>query len=533
MIQNLNLRLPAAFFADSKAWKMASASHLGVSESRIAHIKLLRRSIDARKKNILVNLTLEVYVDEPRQVELKKVTQYQPLIRGKSVIIIGAGPSGLFAALRLLESGIKPIILERGKNIRERRRDLAAINKEHIVNPNSNYCFGEGGAGTYSDGKLYTRSDKRGNIREALNTFVEFGADENILVDTHPHIGTNKLPHIIQAMRTKILELGGEIYFNTCVTDIICTHTHLTSVLARELNPSGMESTPSLEFKADAYIAATGHSARDIYRILHKHHLALEAKDFAVGVRVEHPQSLIDSIQYHCYNENEWERIREYLPPASYSLITQIQGRGVYSFCMCPGGIIAPCATLQNQVVTNGWSPSKRNNPFANSGIIVSIQQEELKQYSKHGVFAGVALQEDLEYIAWHGGGQRQSAPAQRLTDFVQGLYSQSLPKCSYQPGVTSNIISELLPKSIAKRLQQGFLEFGKKMRGYLTSEAIIVGFETRTSSPIRIPRNDNLQHTQIENLYPCAEGAGYAGGIISAAIDGRKVADAAVNKLI
>jgi hypothetical protein len=529
LIHQLNLRLPAVCYSDTSAWKHAAAVHLGVAESRITHIKLSRRSIDARQKKVYVNISLEIIVDENYTKKEVFSTTYKALLGGKSVVIVGAGPAGLFAALRLLEAGIKPIIIERGKDVRERRRDLAAINKEQIVNPNSNYCFGEGGAGTYSDGKLYTRSDKRGNIREVLHRFHEFGADENILIDTHPHIGTNKLPKIIQAIRNKIVELGGEIFFNTCVTELICSKGRLASVITESVNINGELSGNSQEFIADAFIFATGHSSRDIFRLLHKHHIALEAKPFALGVRVEHPQALIDRIQYHCKTEQECLQIREYLPAASYSLVTQSDGRGVYSFCMCPGGIIAPCATQPYQVVTNGWSPSKRNNPYANSGIVVSIEQEDLIAFSKHGVFAGVALQEDLEYIAWRAGGRTQAAPAQRLTDFVLEQFSNSLPQCSYQPGITSNIISELLPTGIAKRLQQGFVEFGKKMHGYLTSDAVVVGFETRTSSPIRIPRNVKMQHVQIENLYPCAEGAGYAGGIVSAAIDGRKAAEALI----
>ncbi len=533
MIHPLHLRLPAVCYSDETAWKHAAAINLGVNESQIEHVRLTRRSIDARQKKIYVNISLEVFVDEPFIQVKNDVTVYQRLQANKSVIIVGAGPAGLFAALFLLEQGIKPIILERGKDVRERRRDLAAINKEHIVNPNSNYCFGEGGAGTYSDGKLYTRSDKRGSIREVLRRFVEFGADDTILFDAHPHIGTNKLPRIIEAMRNKILELGGEIHFNTCVTELIRLNNRIESVITESVNNKGELSGNTQEYKAVAYILATGHSSRDIFRLLHKHNISIEAKPFAVGVRVEHPQSIIDCIQYHCNSEKELEDLRLYLPPASYSLVSQSNGRGVYSFCMCPGGIIAPCATQPYQVVTNGWSPSKRNNPYANSGIVVSIEQEDMTAYYKHGVFAGVALQEDLEYIAWRSGGRSQAAPAQRLSDFILDQFSNTLPECSYQPGITSNLMTELLPAYIGKRLQQGFIDFGKKMHGYLTSEAVIVGFETRTSSPIRIPRNKKMQHTEIENLYPCAEGAGYAGGIVSAAIDGRKAAEAICNAIV
>lgn len=533
MIHHITLRLPAAAYHDKVAWKHAAAAHLGLDESGITHIRLTRRSIDARKKNIWINLSLEVFVHEPFTGNSTYTTNYKPLNRNKSVLIIGAGPAGLFCALRLLEDGVKPIILERGKDVRSRRRDLAAINKEHLVNPNSNYCFGEGGAGTYSDGKLYTRSDKRGNIREVLERFVEFGADETILIDTHPHIGTNKLPKIIQAMRNRILELGGEIHFNTCVTDIELKQEQIQSIITHTIDESGLQTSQSQSFHADAYVFAAGHSSRDIFRMLLRHQVHIESKPFALGVRVEHPQNLIDRIQYHCENDKEWQEIRQYLPPASYSLVTQVEGRGVYSFCMCPGGIIAPCATQQHQVVTNGWSPSKRNNPHANSGIVVSVEESDLIPYKKHGALAGVVLQEDLEYIAWQSGGRSQSAPAQRLVDFVQNKYSDTLPECSYQPGLTSNQMIELLPASIGNRLQQGFVDFGKKMNGYLTNEAVVVGFETRTSSPVRIPRNEKLQHVQIGNMYPCAEGAGYAGGIVSAAIDGRKVAEAILNGLL
>lgn len=532
MIHQLDLRLPAACYADAYAWKHAAAVHLDVDEERIHHVRLLRRSIDARKKNILVNIKVEVFVDEVYTAAAKYKTNYLPLHKNKSVIIIGAGPAGLFAALHLLERGIKPVILERGKDVRARRRDLAAINKEHIVNPNSNYCFGEGGAGTYSDGKLYTRSDKRGNISEVLQRFVEFGADDAILVDAHPHIGTNKLPRIIQAMRDQILTLGGEIHFNTCVTDIKIKENNVQSIQTQSINDNGMHIAEHKEFTADAYLLASGHSSRDIFRILQKHNLALTAKPFAMGVRVEHPQHIIDGIQYHCSDNKEIEQVRQYLPAASYQLVTQVQGRGVYSFCMCPGGIIAPCATQAHQVVTNGWSPSKRNNPYANSGIVVTVEQEDLIPYAKHGALAGVAFQEDIEYIAWRSGGRSQAAPAQRLVDFVNNKYSDTLPDCSYQPGITSNMLMELLPPAIGKRLQQGFMDFGKKMKGYLSNEAVLVGFETRTSSPVRIPRNDYLQHVQVNNLYPSAEGAGYAGGIMSAAIDGRKVAEAIVQHL-
>jgi uncharacterized FAD-dependent dehydrogenase len=421
----------------------------------------------------------------------------------------------MFAALRLIELGKKPIVLERGKDVRRRRRDLAAINKLHIVNPDSNYCFGEGGAGTYSDGKLYTRSNKRGNVQEILELFVAHGADENILSEAHPHIGTNKLPDIIVAMRTNIIRSGGEVFFDTRVTDFTISNNEITSVIAERTDTEA--GTKTLEFDAKHVLLATGHSARDIFELLHRKNI--------------HPQALIDSLQYHC-RVSEVESMRDYLPAASYSLVHQAQGKGVYSFCMCPGGIIAPCATAQEEVVTNGWSPSKRNNPYANSGIVVAVDPAELKEYAQYGPFAGLRYQQDLEKMAWAAGGKTQTAPAQGLEDFVNGKLSSALPDCSYMPGVKSAPLHELLPAAIGQRLQEGFKMFGQKMRGYLSNEALIVGVESRTSSPVRIPRDrEKLHHPQITNLYPCGEGAGYAGGIVSAAIDGRKCAEAIAAK--
>ncbi|MBK7036856.1 MAG: FAD-dependent monooxygenase [Bacteroidetes bacterium] len=474
------------------------------------YFKLLKRSIDARSKNIKINLRVQVS-SEPLPETNFFIPQYASVEKKRPVAIIGSGPAGLFAALTLLERGIKPVIFERGKNVRDRRRDLAAINKEGIINPESNYCFGEGGAGTYSDGKLYTRSDKRGNIKSILETFVRFGADKDILVDAHPHIGTNKLPDIIQKMREVILDSGGEIHFNAKVTDIEIQFDAVTSL---QINNTDT-------FKCDQIILATGHSARDIFELLHKRKILIEAKPFALGVRIEHPQQIIDKMQYHCDSRGE------YLPPASYSIVKNFNGRGVYSFCMCPGGIIAPCATNNNEVVTNGWSPSKRNNPFANSGFVVSIELSDLKEFQKYGPLAGMYFQKEIEEKCFIAGGKNQGAPAQRMIDFVNNKLSSSLPDCSYQPGIISISLDTVLPEFIINALRNAFLQTKDLRSGYFTNEAVLVAPESRTSSPIKIPRDENtLQHIQIKGLFPCGEGAGYAGGIISAAIDGIRVGE-------
>ena len=522
MKQELNLVLSPEDAADNTVIKQIAAKQTGFKSSEITSIKILKRSIDARSRSIKINLKVEVYINETAPANKSYKINYPDVTNKKSVIIVGAGPAGLFAALQLLENGLKPIVIERGKDVKNRRRDLAAINKQHIVNPHSNYCFGEGGAGTYSDGKLYTHSTKRGDINKILETFVAHGADENILVEAHPHIGTNKLPQIIEAMRKTIIDNGGEVHFNTHLIDFIIKNNNIKGVVCNQL-----ENTSTIEIIADSVILATGHSARDIFELLHSKHILIEGKTFAMGVRVEHPQALIDSLQYHC-RLNEVENKREYLPAASYSMVHQTMGRGVYSFCMCPGGIIAPCATSPGEVVTNGWSPSKRNNPFANSGIVVTTELIDLINYQHFGTLAGLRYQQDLEKMAWNAGGQTQTAPAQRLMDFVNNKLSSTLPDVSYQPGIKSAPLHTLLPEAIGKRLQMGFQEFGKKMHGYLSNDAVIVGVESRTSSPIRIPRdNETLQHPQIKGLYPCGEGAGYAGGIVSAAIDGQKCANA------
>jgi uncharacterized FAD-dependent dehydrogenase len=434
----------------------------------------------------------------------------------KKVAIIGAGPAGLYAALRAIEAGITPVVFERGKDVRARRRDLAAINKAQTVNPESNYCFGEGGAGTYSDGKLYTRSKKRGNVLKALEWLVHFGASDDILVEAHPHIGTNKLPAIITAMREAVIAHGGAVHFNAKLTDIKIENNSI----------KGLEINGDTWHDFSEVVLATGHSARDIFYLLHKRGVTIAAKPFALGVRVEHTQELINDIQYHGDHQNP------YLPPASYALVEQVNGMGVYSFCMCPGGIIAPCATEAEEVVTNGWSPSKRNNPYANSGIVVSVSPEDLPNYKENDPFVCLDFQKKVEYDCWVAGGKTQRVPAQRMIDFVKGKTSADFPKTSYQPGIVSVNLAEVLPPLIAKRLQKAFVKFGRKMNGYYTNEAVLHAPESRTSSPVSIPRDPNtLEHIDIKGLYPCGEGAGYAGGIISAAIDGINCVDAIAQK--
>ncbi|HET9056573.1 MAG TPA: FAD-dependent monooxygenase [Chitinophagaceae bacterium] len=493
-----------------------------VANKNITGFHILKHSIDARAKTVWINLSVNAFINEPFQQRsilpfyFKDVSKVE-----KKVIIIGAGPTGLFAALKLIEAGIKPIILERGKDVRSRRRDLAILNKYGIVNPESNYCFGEGGAGTYSDGKLYTRSHKRGDVDRILQLFVHFGADEKILYEAHPHIGTNKLPHIITAIRKQIEEAGGDFLFEKKVVDFIINNQKITSVKTSDGNL----------FTGDAVILATGHSARDIFQLLFDKNILIEAKPFALGVRIEHPQSLIDSAQYHC-------AIRDKnLPPASYSLVQQVDGKGVFSFCMCPGGIIAPAATNPEELVVNGWSPSKRNNPYANSGMVVSI---EIKDAYKSLLSPGskflnwdanyplmlMQFQQMVERKAFQYGGGKFVAPAQRMIDFTEKKNSISLPDCSYLPGIYSSPLNEVLPSFVYSSLKEACKEFGKKMKGYYTNDAVLVATESRTSSPVRIPRNkESLHHPQISNLYPGGEGAGYAGGIVSAAMDGERIA--------
>lgn len=496
-----------------------------VKPRSLTGFSILKRSIDARRKQVYINLQLNAFIDEPfhqpdqHQFNFKSVHQAE-----KKVIIIGAGPAGLFAALHLLESGIKPIILERGKDVRSRRRDLAILNKEGIINPESNYCFGEGGAGTYSDGKLYTRSSKRGDIDRILRLFVHFGADESILFDAHPHIGTNKLPQIISAMRQLIVEHGGEFHFEQKVTGFRVDKHKIKSV-----------QTATDFFEANDIILATGHSARDIFMLLHEAGILIEAKPFALGVRIEHPQTLIDTIQYHTTHKRD-----ELLPPASYSLVQQVDERGVFSFCMCPGGIIAPASTAADELVVNGWSPSKRNNPYANSGMVVQVTQQDAVQYLRSASLSAsdpllmMHFQKKVEQECYTAGGGKFVAPAQRMTDFCDKKLSASLPDNSYLPGVQSAPLQKVLPDFIYHALSKGFRAFGKKMKGYYTEDAMVVATESRTSSPVRIPRDpETLQHPQISNLFPCGEGAGYAGGIVSAAMDGERVARAIAVRLL
>ena len=523
MKKTIQLQLPPKTAYTEQLLKEEIAKELSLKPTDQFFIQPLKRSIDARGRNIKINLTVEVYINEhiPQfnyKPDYTLTTKHSPL-----TTIIGAGPAGLFAALRCLELGTRPIIIERGKDVQSRRRDLATINKEHIVNPESNYCFGEGGAGTYSDGKLYTRSTKRGDVEKILKTLVYHGASEEILVDAHPHIGTNKLPQIIAEIRETILNFGGEIYFEHKLTDLITKNELITEISVTDLKENSEK-----KFQVQKLILATGHSARDIYELLNKKNILVEAKPFAMGVRAEHPQELIDRIQYHCGSLTEVNDKRAYLPASSYGLVQQVDGRGVYSFCMCPGGIIAPCSTSQEEVVTNGWSPSKRNNPFANSGIVVGFDLKDFEPYKKFGALAGLEFQKQLEHNAWIYGGKTQTAPAQRLQDFVDNKLSASLPDCSYQPGTKSVMMNDVLGKLIGNSLQQGFKGFGNKMRDYLTNEALIVGVESRTSTPVRIPRDkETLQHPQLKNLFPCGEGAGFAGGIVSAAIDGERCAEA------
>lgn len=511
MKQEFNLSLTPKQASDEQFYKPILAEKLHLEEERIKLINVRRKSIDARQRVIRINLGVEVFVDElpdERPIEFS-----YDLVGGKpQVIIVGAGPAGLFAALRLIELGFKPVIFERGKNVSERKRDVARIHREHIVDPDSNYGFGEGGAGTFSDGKLYTRSKKRGNVRKILEVLYANGAKSDILIDAHPHIGTNMLPGIITSIREKILQAGGEIHFNSRVADFIIENDRCTGVM--------LSDTTIVE--GQAVILATGHSAREIYELLYERGISIEAKSFAVGVRAEHPQALIDSIQY-----SQPER-GPYLPPATYSFVEQVDQRGVYSFCMCPGGIIVPAATAPGEMVVNGMSPTNRNTRFANSGIVVEIRPEDLNEFRHLGVFAGLEFQRKIERLCFALNGNTQFAPAQRMADFVNNRFSQDLPESSYHPGLMTAPLHEKLPKRIRTRLQEAFLLMDGKARGFLTNEAVIVGVESRTSSPIRIPRReDTLEHVKIHGLYPCGEGAGYAGGIVSSAMDGERCAEA------
>ena len=537
-----------------KAWL---ADAYGFDVRTIFGVRILKRSIDARQRQIFVNLKVRVYINEQPHDDEYIRTEY-PNVEGKpQVIVVGAGPGGLFAALRLIELGLRPIVLERGKNVHERKKDLAAITKTQQVDPESNYCFGEGGAGAYSDGKLYTRSKKRGNTDKILNVFCQHGASTAILADAHPHIGTDRLPKVIEAMRNTIINCGGEVHFQTRMTRLIIDNGQLTMDNCLTGRVVGVEAVANnyplsiinyqLEFRGPV-ILATGHSARDVYRYLAEAKIEMEAKGIAVGVRLEHPSHLIDQIQYH----NKQGR-GKYLPAAEYAMVTQVEGRGVYSFCMCPGGFVIPAATDKQQIVVNGMSPASRGTQWSNSGMVVELRPEDIEDNSQLSTLRSssarllpqglknsqlstlnsqlkvLRFQEELEKLCWQQGNRQQTAPAQRMADFVNGRLSYDLPKSSYAPGLISSPLHFWMPPMIVKRLQEGFKTFGRNAHGFLTNEAVLIAVETRTSSPVRILRDhETLQHVRVQGLFPCGEGAGYAGGIVSAGVDGERCAEAA-----
>lgn len=519
MYKEIQIRLTPEQAVDDVTCKKEISNVMEVSVSSITAFRPIKRSIDARKRQIMIQMTCGVWIDEEPEPLTLHLPGYKDVRNAPSVVVVGAGPGGLFAALRLVELGLRPIVVERGKDVSTRKVDLAQLQRTHVVDPESNYAFGEGGAGTYSDGKLYTRSTKRGDVRKVFEVFVHHGASEEILVDTHPHIGTDKLPYVIKSMRETIIANGGEVRFETKMTDLIVENGYAV----------GIEIEGGEQIKGEAVILATGHSARDVYYMLNNKSIALEAKTWAMGVRVEHPQELIDEIQYHSP-----EGRGEFLPAASYSLTTQVEGRGVYSFCMCPGGFIVPAMTAAGEQVVNGMSPSQRNSPYANSGIVVEVRPEDIGHFQNEGVIGGLLYQQELERLAFINGGQGITAPAQALADFVDGRLSFELPECSYVPGVMSSPMHFWLPDNIGQRLRKGFENFDKSARGFVTNEALVVGVESRTSSPVRIPRdNDTLEHVQIKGLYPCGEGAGYAGGIASSAVDGELCAEKAYDAVM
>jgi uncharacterized protein len=511
MPHQIQITLNPEAASDEKSIQRIAAKTANIDPSAVTGIHILRRSVDARQRNIKVLLSVEIFTgDEKAAPEINPFAPVE-VSRSEEVIIVGAGPAGLFAALRLIELGLRPVIIERGKDVSARKRDIAKISREQIVNPDSNYCFGEGGAGTYSDGKLYTRSKKRGDNSRVLELLVYHGANPNILYEAHPHLGTDKLPKIISAVRQSIVDSGGVFLLEKKVSHFIIESNRIKGVIT----------TGNEKFLASNIILATGHSARDIYELCNHNGIRLESKSFAMGVRVEHPQEIIDMIQYHGAQRGDS------LPAASYNVVKQVEGRGVYSFCMCPGGFIVPSATSQEEVVVNGMSPSGRNSPYANSGIVVEIRPDDLHKYSGQGELAGLEFQKELEREAWIQGGRTQHAPAQRLADFISGRFSADLPAVSYFPGVTSSPMHEWLPDSLGSRLREGLRLFGSALKGFITNDAVILGVESRTSSPVRIPRNqDTMEHVAISGLYPCGEGSGYAGGIVSSAVDGMRAAE-------
>ena len=530
MIQEYQIRILPEQAASEESISRFLVTDKGINPKDITHVRVLKRSIDARQRTIYVNLKVRVYLNEQPEDEEFIRTEYQNVEGHTEAIVVGAGPGGLFAALRLIELGIRPIVVERGKDVHTRRKDIAKISREHLVNPESNYSFGEGGAGAFSDGKLYTRSKKRGNVDKILNVFCQHGASTSILIDAHPHIGTDKLPRVIEAMRNTIIRCGGEVHFQTKMTDILLEGEKVKGI-RYECSDESSHLQKNGEIHASAIILATGHSARDVYRWLHANNIEIEAKDLAVGVRLEHPAELIDRIQYH----NKYGK-GNYLPTAEYSFVTQVEGRGVYSFCMCPGGIVVPAASGPEQIVVNGMSPSQRNSPWSNSGMVVELHAEDLADptlmekdtiQDLKSPLAMMEFQEYLERIAWIQGNRRQTAPAQRMSDFVNRRLSYDLPNTSYAAGLISTPIHFWMPQFITSRLKQGFLNFGKSSHGFLTNEATMIGVETRTSSPVRILRDrETLQHIRLQGLFPCGEGAGYAGGIVSAGIDGERCAE-------